>query len=581
MIPDRSICQLIDIPENSRVFVQWRYFPSRVGRLIEKLLKSSGVDSAKYKDGIPFSIFAHVFESDLDYTPGIGPINKHLVLSVLKETQMYEDKKLEVHENYRGTNTYKKETDAKDSLENYRWLPPQNLYEILDLAESRINEEFKFNDRILIVKNRSSIFTENPKTLDEIGQVFGITRERVRQIMSNVDAFTVRDIDEIPVLEHIAKLALSSNSEEDFQIWTESSEVTNYEKLSIQRLRAICKFFNFNELAESLSEKDWDFFELALEDRSIVNEIVALRQNGSIVNLELLVKKYARTLSEIQEIASSKYPRSTFFENWALAKTKSHDPEILKNLYLILERLPNATIDRILEGLQRADRKKTTSLVPKRVLRGLVLAVAGNPPSTSKLERTLLYTPDISRYDNWLLKLLQSSESGLMHSSEIYSAGISEGLPAGSISKYLNDCPFLYKPASAIYALLDREFSAQAISVHRQIVLDSQNKATIQHEFVGDKLRVIVTPNAANLAGGVLFPEVELKTMVKDFTFSMACSCGELRTKSQIKISSGAFWRSFAPFTRHLFDSENFKLGQTYSLLLDFDQSIATLEHLR
>jgi hypothetical protein len=130
-----------------------------------------------------------------------------------------------------------------------------------------------------------------------------------------------------------------------------------------------------------------------------------------------------------------------------------------------------------------------------------------------------------------------------------------------------------------MYSLLSSYFPPEVVELHRQVVLDSSDETEITYEFSGSEIIVRVTPNAGNLAGGVLFPEPALLEMVKDYTFDLACSCGNLETKSQAKVSNKTFWRSFAPFTRHLHAQKTFNLGDSYSFILNFDNNVATLNH--
>jgi hypothetical protein len=496
---------------------------------------------------------------------------------------LYESKREQRLEILDENEKYHTDTQKSADLEEYSWEPPKDLAEILDLIEIRISEEFGLNSRVYIVKNRSYIFTDQIKTLDEIGQVFDITRERVRQIMAKVEDFKISDLKEIPALEQIVERAIECETEEEFIEWAENSEVTNHVPISIHRLKAICNIFEFYELEDRLTDKYWEIYETEQENnetnQKILNEILKRRKNHPIVDLNVVAKKFQKDIKEVQKIALLKYPRASFFEGWALAKTQNHDPEIIKNLYLILKYLPDTNLNQILVGLKRSNRNKAKAVIPDKVLRGLIAIEAGNPPSNKQLEKSLLTEPEISRYDKWLLDLFLKSESGVLHGSEVITAGVANEYPIGSVSKYLNDCPFLYKPELGMYALLNVQVPESFVQMHKQIVLSAQEKTKIEYEFVQDLIKVKVKPNSSTLSGGVLFPDRALAEMIRDFAFEFRCTCGKLESKSKATYTKNAFWKSFSPLTNHLRKHGDFELGDAYTFFLDFNNLTATLEH--
>jgi hypothetical protein len=79
------------------------------------------------------------------------------------------------------------------------------------------------------------------------------------------------------------------------------------------------------------------------------------------------------------------------------------------------------------------------------------------------------------------------------------------------------------------------------------------------------------------MAAGVLFPPNDLRDMVKDVIFDVACDCLGMASEQQLRLRPPSFWTGFTGAIRHLTTDHYFVKGETVTMTLNFDLRTAII----
>jgi hypothetical protein len=584
----RPLADLIGPGISPLEVISWKQVPSKAVRWLDRLFQKAGIEASEVRDEIPFSVFFKIYEFDLRDAKGIGPVSQHLLISIL--TTLYETSGYQTS----GTKVFSDVSAlaALDSLDfNEEHLPvsfdeqlhaaPSTLLGLLEHYLARVQIHFDLEERIEMVRMRSALFSDEPATLQEIGDEFGISRERIRQILRNVDKYVISEFDSIPILDKVTEIAASSKDVVEFEKTCTFCVETNYQAISLSRLMAICRAYNRVDLVERISQVNKTWVAELNNEVELTSKLRSIRGNSGLIDIHLFAGSNSLTPEDAIRLIVSTYPRTLFFDRYCLTRTLRTNPVTETTVYLLLKTFPGISIENLLVGIRRRSRRRGDEItIPDAALVQLIYKLAGNPPTAEGMEKGLLEKPKLDTHDRWLVQTLSATDKKFLHASEILIAAINDGLNLGSMSSYFSTSAFVYPPIphSGVYALLDQNPSEYEVRSHRSIALAMQPENWYQHNFDNGKLIVEMRLNVQTAAGGSLTPPAELLEIVKGLEFSIGCECGGLVTDQILKVKN-TFWFSLSPVIRHLLEIGIYRINSTIKITIDFDLKTALLSH--
>lgn len=572
----RPLSDLIGPDVNLDTYIIWRQLPQKVVRWLDRVFMSAGIAPAEVNDQIPFSIFSRVFETDLKDARNVGPVAQYQLiqlLSTLYQSGGYNAGELDF------------EPEAVGDFEadpSFSQVAPESLSQLLEHYLARVQIHFDLNDRIEIVRMRSELFTDDPASLQEVGDLFGVTRERIRQILKKLDDYVVMDFESLPILDEIVTIAHDAESESEFESSCSEFYVTDYRSVSLQRLMAICRTYNRTDLIEVIEEINERWASNQNEKAEVISKLRSIRGNSGLIDVQLFADTHELDVMDARGLIVSVYPRTLFFDRYCLARTENLNPVTETTLFLLLKTYPGISAGNLLIGIKRRSRRRGDAItIPDKALAQMIHLLAGEIPLAQNMLDGIIKNPSLDTHDAWLLETLGKTDKKYMHASEILTLAIQDGLNLGSISQYLSTSAFIYSPIarSGMYALLDQTPNEQELRSYRSIALAMQPENLIDYFFEGSHLLVNMRLNVQTASSGSLIPPSDLLDLVKDFKFSLACDCGGLETDQALKVTA-TFWHSISPFIRHLLESREYKINSEIQMSLDFSSKVAILSHM-
>jgi hypothetical protein len=571
----RPLSDLIGPVVDPDVYIIWKQLPKKAVTWLDRVFQRAGIPPDEVRDQIKFAVFQRVYETDLKDARNLGPIAQYQLiqlLSALFRSGGYEPVQFSI------------EPEAEEDFDSdpkFNQVAPESLSQLLDHYLARVQIHFDLNDRVEIVRMRSELFTDDPASLQEVGDVFGVTRERIRQILKKLDDYVIMDFDSLPILDEIVTIAFDSESESEFEAKCSELYVTDYKSVSLRRLMAICRAYNRTDLIAEIAEIDERWALNKNEKAEVIAKLRSIRGNSGLIDVELFADTHELDLKEARDLIVSVYPRTLFFDRYCLARTENLNPVTETTLFLLLKTYPGISLGNLLIGIKRRSRRRGDAItIPDDALVQMIHLLAGETPLAQNMLDGIINEPSLDTHDSWLLQTLGNTEKKYMHASEILTLAIQDGMNLGSISQYLSTSAFIFSPIarSGMYALLDQNPNEQEIRNYRSIAVAMLPENLYDYFFEDSKLTVDMRLNVQAASSGSLIPPSDLLDLVKGFEFSLSCDCGELRTDQSLKVQK-TFWVSISPFARHLLDTGNYKINSSMQMSLDFGLKVAELKH--
>lgn len=214
---DQLLTDLIPYSGDTEVMLDWDNFSYKVSNALERLLSQVAGTETRQK-GISYSQLEGILVSDLMQTPVMGS----LLPGESLKTQIIEELR-DVFSDFEATGNaflVSPEFDFDLVLEPY---PDsidmaENIEELLIAILESFDSFLKIDKRNLaVLHGRNQAFLRKPRTLDEIGAEFSVTRERIRQIESK---YANLEIDpakkDNALLKKVIEILESSTNEDDF-----------------------------------------------------------------------------------------------------------------------------------------------------------------------------------------------------------------------------------------------------------------------------------------------------------------------------------------------------------------------------
>ena len=452
------------------------------------------------------------------------------------------------------------------------------IYEELDIELLKLP---KIDERALkMLKHRHQAFGEPGKTLDEIGKEWGITRERVRQIVEPLMEVSIPLEREFPALKEALDLFMECNDEEEFAKVVQRNEIFSGEYVTWQRLRGLCWILSLNLLADKVYEKYFEWEKNFGKRSTIKTQIKKDRSKFGLYDLKVISNKYEVDENRAFKVITEIYPRSIKSGSLVLARTQNIGSMFENSIVKQLKVKSPLDVEELIVGLKRTGKQRDVLLIGSfSDLSELIRELAGDPPNYLMASKNLMDEIEFQTIENWLIEMFSQTNLGILHSNEIVNFALRDKhINISSLNKYLFDSPIIRSHGGSIYSLVGTQVNQDLLDSYTRIIRETRQASEILYEMIdASKGLLSVRPNINVISSGIVFLPAEYKQIFEDFEFESLCSCKRLETIQAVKYVKSGFWTGFTAMIRHGFSDHNMTKDSIFKFEFDFDSSTVKL----
>lgn len=433
---------------------------------------------------------------------------------------------------------------------------------------------------IAMLKHRHQAFGEPGLTLDDIGKEWGVTRERVRQIVDPLMKARIKLEHEVPVLLKAVEVFEECEDEDQFSVKVADDEIFSGEDISWQRLWGLTRILSPDVLANRVYEKHLELESESGANSPIRSSIKKDRSKFGLYDLQVVSKKYDVNQDKAFKIISDLYPRSIRSGSLVLARTKNLDTMFENSIAKQLKVSSPLEVKDLLKGLQRTGKYRDVSLIGSITdLTNLIVNLAGDPPNYEKASGGLIKEVDFQALEKWLIEIFLEANLGILHSNDVVNFALRDRrINVSSITVYLLNSPIMRSHGRSLYSLVGTDVTEDQLDAYIQIIRGSSEASEVSYEMTDASKGILsVKPNLNVITSGIVFPPSGYKKIFEGFEFETFCSCGQLETIQAVKFAPSGFWTGFTAMIRHGFSQHQMSKGSTFRFEFDFDKSIVRL----
>ncbi len=572
---DEHLTDLIPFNGDPDVILLWDNFTNPVTNSLQRFLSRTQSDDS-WQFGISYNHLKEHRLSDLMDTPNVGLTRKNQILDELVNVfSVYEKQGIDswVAIQFEDVQDVEESKYAPDAVDL-----SMSLREVVAGIIVHFNDYREIDERTLeIIRARVPALLCQPKTLEELGTQFNITRERVRQIESKYLDLRLGLVKESNfVMLELVKVLELSTSEEEFIEKAQEADLLEDEPITLLKLKAILNVLgleNYLSRVESV-ESQWDM-------ANFVKDVLSQKARDSrhkfgLIDLSTFTKE--NKVGEVEAYSAIKgiYPRAIRTGRLVLARTPGLDSAFENAIGKQLKVFNELDAETLLVGIERQASYRQTPLVGlKADLVAMIKELAGEDPNYDDFRSNTLEEPELSQTDEWILEIFQDSPTGMLHRNEITAAALRDGKNVNSVGIFLLFNPLIRPVGSAVLALADQKVDIESVKQYATIARAAEEPTQLDFSFQDGDILISFTPNLNTIAAGVLFPKQELRDMVKLHSFQVQCFCGLFESNQMLRIKNPSFWTGFTGSIKHLQNHHGYIKGQEIQILLDLAKSSA------
>jgi len=433
---------------------------------------------------------------------------------------------------------------------------------------------------LAMMKHRHQAFGEPGLTLDDIGKEWGVTRERVRQIVDPLMKARIHLENEVPMLLKAVEIFEECEDEDEFRGKVADDEMFSGEDISWQRLWGLTQILSSDVLANRVYEKHLELESESGANSPIRGSIKKVRSKFGLYDLKVVSRKYEVNQDKAFKIISELYPRSIRSGSLVLARTKNMDTMFENSIAKQLKVSSPLEVKELLKGLQRTGKQRDVSLIGSTEdLSNLILGLVGNPPNYETASKGLIKQVDFQTLEKWLIEIFSEVNLGILHSNDVVNFALRDRrINVSSVTVYLLNSPIMRSHGRSLYSLVGTEVTEDQLDAYIQIIRGSSEASEVSYEMTDASKGILsVKPNLNVITSGIVFPPSGYKKIFEGFEFETFCSCGQLETIQAVKFAPSGFWTGFTAMIRHGFSEHQMSKGSTFRFEFDFDESIVRL----
>lgn len=591
----KSLASLLKKPKYPKYLVPWTSLSGRSRNILQRGLVIAKISDIDFKTGFSYNQLDKV---DIEVFKHVKNVGSYSLDSLFLELRR-------VFENLPGpSNLSNIEVDidlnqvssnaSSSKAMQYEFQQFDHCGNLADLFSRLENfieglpefQHFPFHESdersIQVLKGRHPAFCERLKTLDEIGKIWGVTRERIRQIELKQKDLRIEELSKVPIMKEIDKLLTQSESEEVFMNLLKIEGYISDETTPnlINRLKSIAELLAMDDLVITIEscKNNWD------GKRKHVNQYAEVikdyRSKFGLIQLDIIRKDTQLNNDQIKKLILSQYPRTIFVDNLALARTNHLDTMFEGTLGKQLKVSGTLTPEELLIGLKRYSKyRKSPLLGSNEDLIELITILCSRPSTYDTLLPQLQKALDFEEIDQFLIETLSGAQMGILHRSEILEEALLQGLNISSVGVFLLYSPIVRSPAKALFSLVGTFVDQQSVEFYSKMLKNKQISAIVNVYIIDAfEVKVSIVPNLNTITNGSVFLAQNDKQLFSDQRFKASCTCGKLETDQVVKFTESGFWNGFTSMFFHGIYDHNLSYKETFTFHFDFRNRIVMLE---
>ena len=303
---ENYISDYIQYSGDEKVTLYWKNLSPKTQNAMNRMFSKFYTNQDFWIDGITYSDLRKIPASDLFGTHDFGLSTAAYCLKELARG-FYEIEKNEPS------------SILINEIEDIQWNDQidsaESIEELQDAIIYHFNDYIQVDNRVrAILYSRHPALIRNSRTLDDLGQEFGVTRERIRQIEAKF-----QDL-EIGVLKTENKLLLKaidilseSSSFEEFTELMRENDLADYEYMSDGILESIAKVLGLLDYIERIEKESSRIRTNYTNKRIVSNKMRELRNKIGLIDVDLVMKNLNLTKNEFEKAVNIQYPRSLVY----------------------------------------------------------------------------------------------------------------------------------------------------------------------------------------------------------------------------------------------------------------------------
>ena len=433
---------------------------------------------------------------------------------------------------------------------------------------------------IAMLKHRHEAFGEPKLTLDDIGKEWGVTRERVRQIVDPLVRVRIRVDFEVRVLLKAVELFEQCEDEDQFKSLVLDDDMFAGEEITWERLWCVAGMLSQKALAKRIYEKHLKFEADSGINSPLRDSIKKDRSKFGLFDLQIISKKYEINADKAFKVISEIYPRSIRSGSLVLARTRNQDTMFENSIAKQLKVSSPLYLIDLLKGLQRTGSNRGVFLIGSTAdLSNLILDLAGNPPNYETASGGLVKEVDFQTMEKWLIEIFLEANLGILHLNDVVNFALRDRrVNVNSVIITLLKSPIIRSHGRSLHSLVGTDVTKDQLDSYIAIIRGSSEASEVSCEMTDASTGILsVKPNLNVITNGIVFPPPGYKKIFEGFEFETSCACGQLETIQAVKFAPSGFWTGFTAMIRHGFSQHQMSKSSTFRFEFDFDRSLVKL----
>lgn len=366
-------------------------------------------------------------------------------------------------------------------------------------------------------------------TLQEIGDQVGVTRERVRQVLSRFDSLVGQRIWPTPVVLADVVTSIANQNPGSVPRTIQRSGFGVDDDWTAAEIAMLLEWFGHKPLAEIL-RRQWDAEREAVQvTDDVVEAIRSTRSPLGFLNASAVLSSTGAPLhlERVVEAAAQLYSRCFRHNNWLLVgrREKTMAEGTLARQFSVTR---EQSIDEIVDGLERRRRARQADQLPPTEVLIELLTKSGSLEARDEFWTGPESPAEPGSIEDWLIKTIDHAEGEVLHRDVIIRQAQKYGLNIVSLHQFLSYSPVVRNiEGTALYRLVGRMVDAAAADFAARVADALRTDTEYEwHQFDPDTIKLSIRVGTGLYASSILNVDSALTSLWPADGAEIKCLCG-------------------------------------------------------